>query len=399
MHLLDNFKVDIKTLTDIQSRLAKLVDVPTIIVDPKGNPVSEISNFTPFCKLIRSSPKGSKKCIACDAEAGLIAVEKKTPRTYTCHAGLIDCVSPIIVNGHFLGSVLGGQVLIDGEQTRDAIDIKGISKKFEIPIDLLEKSLEFIPVVSREYLQNYVDFYNFLANQIAQMGIHRLTQEKLLKESREKLQLEQQAKKMELKTIRAQIHPHFLFNTLNTIARMALIEDAPKTEELIYQLSNLLRYNLKNVEDLPRIRDEITNIKRYLSIQTFRYSDRISYEIDIDESIMEYRIPSMILQPIVENSMIHGLEPKKEGGKITITGKFLSDKDLLIKVSDDGRGIGPKLLHTLNSLSDMPNDHAGIGIKNTSDRIRHHFGKSYSIKIESELDSFTTVYIHIPRIR
>ncbi|AKL95135.1 two-component sensor kinase [Clostridium aceticum] len=399
MSLLDNFKVDIKTLTDIQSRLAKLVDVPTIIVDPEGNPVSEISNFTPFCKLIRSSPKGSRKCIACDAEAGLIAVEKKTPRTYTCHTGLIDCVSPIIVDDHFLGSVLGGQVLIDGEQTRDTIDIKRISKEFEIPINALEKTLHFIPVVSRQYLQNYVDFYNFLANQIAQMGIHRLTQEKLLKESREKFQLEQQAKKMELKTIRAQIHPHFLFNTLNTIARMALIEDAPKTEELIYQLSNLLRYNLKNAEDLPRIKDEISNIKRYLAIQTFRYSDRISYEIDIDESIMEYRIPSMILQPIVENSMIHGLEPKKEGGKITITGKVLPNKDLLIKIDDNGKGIEAELLHMLNNLNDRSEHHTGIGIKNTNDRICHHFGKEYSIKLESQPNTFTTVSIHIPCIK
>jgi sensor histidine kinase YesM len=323
-------------------------------------------------------------------------MRKRKPRTYTCHTGLIDCVAPIIVNNVFFGSVLGGQVLIAGEQTRDSIDIERISKEFEIPLELLSEAREAIPMVSREYLQDCVDFYNFLANQIAQLGVHRLTQEKLLKESREKFELEQHAKKMELSTIRAQIHPHFLFNTLNTIARMALIEDAPNTEQLIYKLSDLLRYNLKNTEDLPEIAEEISNIKRYLYIQTLRYSDRIDYKIDMDESIMKYRIPSMILQPIIENSMIHGLEPKKDGGLMTITGKMLPDKDLLIKIHDNGIGIKPELLNMLNNFDQS---HIGIGINNTNERIRHRFGKNYGINIESEFNKFTTVAIRIPIIK
>ncbi len=393
--------INTNTLNDIQDRLAKLVGVPTITVDVNGNPVCGISNFTPFCNLIRSSKKGVKKCITCDSEAGFKAVKEGKPNTYRCHTGLIDCVAPIIVNGHFLGSVLGGQVLLDGEDANEVIDIEKISEEFEIPLESLRKSLQHIPFISREYLQNYVDFYTFLSSYIAQMGIYGITQEELLKESREKFRLEQQAKKMELNTIRAQIHPHFLFNTLNTIARMAMIEDAPRTEDLIYKLSDLLRYNLKNIEEYPKLSEEVENIKRYLFIQSLRYSDRISYNIDIEESIMDYRILSMIMQPIVENSMIHGLETKREGGEISIIGRALSNNDILIKVSDNGKGINLDLLNKLNDLDSTPDNCVGIGIgiKNTHDRIKHRFGEKYGLKIESQLNIGTNVNILIPPIK
>ncbi|MEM5769160.1 MAG: PocR ligand-binding domain-containing protein, partial [Bacillota bacterium] len=325
MRLAENIKltdiIDMSTLHSVQERLGKLAThVPQITTDAEGNPVGKISNFIPFCKLIRSSQKGSRQCISCDRQAGLLAMECGKRRIYNCHAGLIDCAAPIIVNGHYVGSVLGGQALIKGEQTRDSIDIEKISRDFDIPLHMLKMAVEFIPLVSREELQEYVECYSFLANYIDKIGVSRLAREQLGKEYKEKLLLEQKAKQLELKTIEAQINPHFLFNTLNSVARMALLENAPQTEELIYNLSDLLRYNLRNIDRFPKIRDDINNIKRYLSIQSLRYSDRVSFEIDIAESILDFRIPSMIIQPIVENSMIHGLEAKTEGGKIEILG-------------------------------------------------------------------------------
>ncbi|WP_242867449.1 sensor histidine kinase, partial [Clostridium ljungdahlii] len=223
--------------------------------------------------------------------------------------------------------------------------------------------------------------------------------EKLLKESEEKIKLEQYAKKMQLKTIQAQINPHFLFNTLNTIASMALIENAPTTEELIYNLSDLLRYSLRNLEEFPKLKDEITNIKRYLFIQALRYSDRISYEINIDESLNEYRIPTMILQPLVENSLVHGLETKKEGGKITINSTSNSKKDIIIEISDNGRGINSSILNLLNNSKDLSDSGLGIGLQNTDNRLKHYFGRDYGLKIESTLDVGTKVYIRIPKLK
>jgi ligand-binding sensor protein len=396
MNLTTNIKltdiIDFNTLINVQEKLGKLVAIPQITTDTHGIPVGKISNFIPFCRLIRSSSKGSQKCILCDRQAGLMAMEEKQRIIYNCHTGLIDCAAPIIVNDFFLGSVLGGQVLIKGEKTRDSIDVERISRDFDISLDALKMAVEFIPLVSREELQNSVECYSFLANYIDQIGVARLVQE-------QKFLLEQQAKIMELKTIQAQINPHFLFNTLNAVARLAIVEDAPKTEELIYNLSDLLRYNLKNIEKFPKIRDDIDNINRYLFIQSLRYSDRISYKIDIDESIMEYRIPSMILQPIVENSIVHGLETKKEGGKVEVSGHLISEEELEITIKDNGKGIKPEVLNAIRQMDRISNQQLGIGIINTFDRLRYCFGDRCKFVIESTLQVGTSISIRIPCIQ
>ncbi|MCM3691894.1 sensor histidine kinase [Neobacillus niacini] len=400
MNLEENFRlidlIDTQTLKKAQAKLAKIVNIPVITVDCDGNPIGQ-NNFTPFCSLIRSSKKGAEQCVSCDSQAGKLAVKYRQARIYDCHLGLKDCVSPIFVNDIFLGAVLGGQVLIEGEQTRDSINVEKVAHEFDIPVDALQEVIDQIPLVSQEFLENCFDFYNFLASYFAQMGMHRLTQEKYLRESRDKLRLEQKAKKMELKTIQAQINPHFLFNTLNSIARMALIEDAPQTEELIYNLSDLLRYSLKNIEDFPKIRDEMNNIERYLFIQTLRFSDRITYNISISEALLDYRIPSMTLQPLVENCLVHGLETKKDGGKVEISGTINDQNEVVLKIEDNGVGITAELLERLNQLEN--NGSAGIGIINTQERIRHFFGSRYGLHFESIPNAGTSVTVLIPCIK
>ncbi|MBP3039882.1 PocR ligand-binding domain-containing protein [Bacillaceae bacterium Marseille-Q3522] len=390
--------IDLQTLSNIQEKLAKLVNFSVVTTDVNGKPIINWSNFSPFCKLIRSSRKGAEQCISCDYEHGKIARAKKQAIFYDCHLGLKDCAAPIFVNDLYVGAVLGGQVMLKGEQSREAIDVEKIASDYDLPIAAIKAVVEKIPLASREYLEDCIDFYTFLANYIAQLGMNRITQEQLLKESREKLQLEKKAKKMELKKIQAQINPHFLFNTLNSIARMSLIEDAPQTEELIYNLADFLRYNLKNTEEFPKIRDEIENIKRYLYIQALRYSDRISCQFDIDESIMDYRIPSMTLQPIVENAMVHGLEMKKGEGLLKLSGRR-HEHHLEIRVWDNGVGIKPAVLNLINHLNKTPNESLGIGLLNTHNRIKYYFGAEYGLKIESTPNVETNVSICIPCIR
>lgn len=390
--------IDVDAFMRIQEKLAKLVNFSVVTVDANGVPIGKWSNFSPFCKLVRSSPKGAERCISCDYNAGLLAVNEGKPLIYKCHLGLQDCVAPIIINGNFLGSVLGGQVLLR-KNGHKSINAKLISEEFQLPYDEVVEAAESIPVVTRKYLEECIDFYTFMSNYIAEISMNKIVQEELLRESQVNLILEQKAKKLELKKIQAQINPHFLFNTLNTIARMALMEDAPRTEELIYNLCDLLRYNLKNVEEFPKIRSEIENIQKYLYIQTLRFSDRISYKLDVDPAILDFRIPSMVLQPIVENSIIHGLEQKKEGGVITISGKRLNKTDLILSVSDNGKGFNPDFIRLFDGVNDMPNKHSGIGLVNTHDRIRLFFGSNYGIHIESQPDSLSMVHIMLPCLK
>lgn len=389
--------IDVESIQNIQNRLTKLVKFPTIIVDTKGIPVCEGTNFTPFCSLMCSFPEGNKNCKLCHSEAGFSAMKDKNPKVYTCHTGLMDSAAPIIVDDYYLGAVLGGQVLVKNYQSKNSMNLKKISKDYKIPIKELEEATDSIQLVESDYLHDCVEFYNFLANYISEIGLRKLTQKKLLKESEEKIKLEQQAKKMKLKTIQAQTNPHFLFNTLNTIARIALIENAPKTEDLIYTLSDILRYSLRNSEEFPKLKTEMEYIEKYLYIQALRYSDRIKYNIEIDEKILDCRIPSMTIQPIVENALIHGLAEKIEGGEVFIRGSLAPSKDIVIEISDNGKGISPSLLNLLNNSNNIP-EQFGIGIKNTNNRLCHYFGNNYGIKIKSTPNSGTKVDIHLPRI-
>ncbi|WP_410514579.1 PocR ligand-binding domain-containing protein [Paenibacillus sp. BR2-3] len=390
--------IEVEAFKSIQERLAKIVTFPVITTDTDGIPMGTWSNFSPFCKLIRSSPEGAKRCISCDYEAGMVAMKERKPQLYRCHLGLQDCAAPIFAEGYFLGAVLGGQVLID-EQDREKMDAQCISENFDLPLDKVLQAIEQIPVVSLQYLEDCISFYTFIANYIAEISMKKIVQEKFLKESRENLNLERKAKAMEFKQLQAQINPHFLFNTLNTVARMALLEDAPETEELIYTLSDLLRYNLKNIEEFPRIRSEMDAIRRYLYIQTLRYNDRIRYEIDVDPDILDYRIPSMVLQPLVENSFVHGLEGKREGGTVRITGRKTANQKIIITVEDDGKGFDPDILRSFAHSENTVETHTGIGLFNTHERLRSLFGKAYGLKIKSQANISTKIHLTIPCLR
>lgn len=190
---------------------------------------------------------------------------------------------------------------------------------------------------------------------------------------------------METKNSFLLVNPHFLFNTLNTIARVAYFEHAAKTEELIYCLSDLLRYNLKQDNNLHPLSDELENIKKYLYIQKIRLKNRLNYEIDIPETILQHRIPNMILQPIVENALLHGITPKHDVGLIRITAEQQGNS-YFIYVSDNGYGFPDEVLKSLTerdfSKIETTTTKSGIGLLSTNKRIQYFFGSSYGLSIK-----------------
>jgi Putative regulator of cell autolysis len=393
---IDNM-INIEAFISIQSELANIVNFSTVTVRPDGVPIGPWSNFTSFCGLIRSSPVGYKECIYCDKCYSLSALEKGHPLIYDCHCGLKDCAAPIVVNNSYIGCVLGGQVLID-EADREKIDIHKIANDFDLPIEKLEEVRAQIDVVSEEYLQRCINFYSFLAHYVSEISVKNIIQEKLTAETTEKMRLQELAKEQELKRIQAQMNPHFLFNALNSIARTALLEDAAKTENLLYDLSEYLRYNIKNTEEMPKLDKELENLRHYLSIQKTRFADRLHYIIDVEHDILDWCIPSMTLQPIVENAIMHGLETKREGGIVKIIGKKIPGKmEMYVQIQDNGIGFDPGILRTFNQTAGPNSTRLGLGLLNTHARIRHLFGANYGITIESTPDIATTITIKLPR--
>lgn len=389
--------IDIDDFISIQSELANLVNFSVVTVRPDGVPIGQWSNFTPFCRLIRSSEAGYRKCVACDKKHSLVALQKGQPQIYNCHCGLKDCAAPIAIDGNYIGCVLGGQVLID-EAGRKNIPAEKLAKEFDLPYEALKNAAAEVDVVSEDYLQRCINFYSFLANYVAEISVKKITQEKLVQETTEKMRLQKIAKSQELKRLQAQMNPHFLFNALNSIARTAMLEDAPQTESLIYDLSAYLRYSVKNTDDFPKLSQELENVRNYLSIQKTRFADRISFSIDFDREILDWRIPSMTLQPIVENAIIHGLEVKKEDGRLNITGRKVPGKmEMEVCVQDNGAGFQPEILELLGGGKVAEKNKLGLGLMNTHERLRQLFGPGYGLTVSSEPGRETEVRIKLPR--
>ena len=209
----------------------------------------------------------------------------------------------------------------------------------------------------------------------------------------ENIAKEEKARRVfELKMLQSQINPHFLYNTLDTILWLSELNENEAVIKVTSALGKLLRFSLSTDLDFVSIKDEIEHVKNYLEIQKIRYEDMLVYEIDSIDNLKDAFIPKLIIQPIVENAIYHGLRPNG-GGKINISFESL-DNDIIIIVSDNGKGFDTEKLK-----EDSPSDNkiylGGIGIKNVDHRIKLLCGDNYGISIKSAPGMGTKVIIKL----
>ncbi|PMC35330.1 sensor histidine kinase [Bacillus sp. UMB0899] len=212
---------------------------------------------------------------------------------------------------------------------------------------------------------------------------------------------ERQKREAELRSLQAHIKPHFLYNTLDTISWMARKRGADDVSDVVTALSKLFRIGLSKGHDIIFLREELTHIESYLSIQKARYRDKLNFSINVDEKIQDVQILKLVLQPIVENAIYHGIKERKGPGHIEI--KALEDNgSLLLSVSDDGKGILEDKLAMLNDRLDTlykqqdQKVNFGYGMMNVQARIKLTYGERYGLQINSQLDVGTTVSIRLP---
>ena len=393
--------VNVAVLQEIQDKFTEVTGMGAVIVDSKGHPVTTApSNFTEFCCLIRSKPEGLNRCMASDARGGRMAEKRHSPYVYHCHSGLTDLASPIIVNNQYMGAFLVGQVVVADELEYDtAAEVRRRTGDLDLDQEVLASLLERVEVVAEKRVKAAADLLYIMSNYIVEMGMVNISQKQLMSEMKAKGDLEKMLREAEIKALQAQINPHFLFNALNTIARLALLEGAKRTEEVVYALSDLLRNNLRANDQLATVREELSYIKDYLLIQQARFGDRITAELEIPEDLMEEKIPGFTLQPLVENAIIHGLEPKKGGGKISIAGRSV-EQGFIISVSDSGVGITPEKVREIFSQEKRvagKGHTTGLGLINVHKRIQLSFGAEYGLTMTGQPDIGTCVYIYLPR--
>lgn len=199
----------------------------------------------------------------------------------------------------------------------------------------------------------------------------------------------------QMKSLQMQINPHFLYNTLDTINWMARMKQADEVGDMAAALGNMMRYSLAK-KSFATLEEEIKNLKDYLFIQNFRYGDKMRAEIKIADDLMHYYIPKLLIQPILENAIVHGIEDKLDKGYITIAA-WQQNNDLYIQVEDDGVGMTEVAIAQILNEDYAPKKkgHTSIGIVNVNRRIQMIYGPDYGLLIQSVLGAGTKMTIHV----
>ena len=203
---------------------------------------------------------------------------------------------------------------------------------------------------------------------------------------------EQNVRRYELRALSAQINPHFLYNTLDTIVWMAEFNDSKRVVEVTKSLAQYFRLALNQGHEQITLKDEIDHVRQYLFIQKQRYGDKLQYEIEEDESIADYKLPKLVLQPLVENAIYHGIKEIDRQGMIRVT-SAAEEGQLILSIYDNGRGF------ELRDSTDMTLPRlGGVGLKNVDQRLRLQFGDDYHMEIQSEPDKFTRISLYLPLV-
>ena len=203
-------------------------------------------------------------------------------------------------------------------------------------------------------------------------------------------------RKTELKALQAQINPHFLYNTLDSIAWMCERGRNADAVNMVHALARLFRISISKGHELIPIAKEIEHAESYLQIQKYRYKNQFTYAFDVDQACLGYYCNKITLQPIIENAINHGLDLMVDEGHIDVR-VYQEGEDIVFTVRDNGVGMSQELVDSL--LNRTATDRTGIGIKNVDDRLKIYFGKDYGLRITSELDVGTCVEIRMPKIR
>lgn len=267
-----------------------------------------------------------------------------------------------------------------------------ISSGITRPVRQLQKSMSKVEKGDFETAEISITLDNELGSLSNSFNIMIGEIKKLMEENIEE---QRQKRKSELKALQAQINPHFLYNTLDSIIWMAEVGNNAEVVLMTSSLAKLLRQSISNSNELVSIADELNYTKTYLTIQKMRYQDKLEFFIEVEESVLNHSIIKLILQPLVENAIYHGIKYKDGIGILSIHGG-IEDNCIALHVDDNGVGMDTHTLSHLFEQKQSEKDSHGVGINNIQGRLRLYYGNDYGLSYSSQPNMGTTATIRIP---
>lgn len=273
---------------------------------------------------------------------------------------------------------------------REDFEVELIKSNSQDEIGILTKAFNQMVISLRQYIEN--------------MRMKAETEKRLGEQEMQNLKIRSLLKDAELKALQAQINPHFFFNTLNYAAQLAMLEGADESSVFIQKAAELFRYSLKGIDRPVTLQDEIKNIKTYSHILKARFKERINFYFNIQENDLDIEVPGLILQPLVENSFIHGLEDVMHGGVIYLNVQTDLAK-VFVEIIDNGKGIPEEKLEQISKMGreeEFGHDYhtTGLGLRNVIERLMLFYGveeQNQVIEIHSKLGVGTRILIKLPK--
>lgn len=395
-----------KTLEGIQEKIAKATGLAFVTVDFRGEPITEMTSFTKFCLERRNRMDTACHCKASDAFGGIQAAVTQKNCVYLCPCGLLEIAIPIIVRGHYLGAFIGGQVR--------CIDTpKDISKLENLITDsndykkenYMKELFDDIPIYKYEKFVSVAELISLIINQMGEKGAYEIIKNDTLKKELEeinndnkKLKLENDLKNIEISNLKAKVNLYSLLNILNSISSLAIIEDSPRTNDMIILFAEYLKQNFSSEKSCKSLNEEFDRINTYLNMQKIKYDELLNYTIDISEIISIQKVPCDIIMPFVENAIFYGITTNTIDWKIEINAHYEND-DVVISIRDNGLGLTDKEISKKFKI--FKDNYEGycikVGIRNAREKLIMLFGKEYDVLIENIHEKGTTSIIRYPR--
>lgn len=383
------------TMAGILKKFATAVNLGVVAITREGTVLSEPTGLPALCCQLRQVG-ACDDCPAFDAATGHIAHEHGRPVQFDCPLGVVGVAVPLLADERWAGHLACGFIRLEESLPHARNALKAMASAHGLVPNTLWDLHDQVEVVLQAQMMAAAESLESIANSIVSLSMRERQRRQegehaaaMLKKLQLVSQLEYELQEAQFRALEASINPHFLFNALNIIAEAVAAGDK-KGEEIVYALADFLRFSFAHGKSVASLQEEVNGLRSYLAVQHARFGQDLACDITLETGSERCLVPFMILQPLVENAIIHGLAPKGYAGTIHISAR-LTDQRLLVSVVDDGVGIDQ------DKVLDLPQPREALGLRYIRTKLQHTFGDDHQLRIESQEGKGTAVHLDLPQ--